>query len=494
MVQTVKDEFGRIHNFPDEATPDQITQAMKQLPSPGLRGSAEIFGTGLRQGIESLIGIPHEMARGSAEYRAPEYPAPEDPIGRLLDEQRRARALEREQSVRAAGQAGMERFPSSEDVSGFITEQTGLTPVQPQQPSGRILRAVGQGIGSGAVFGPAGTLGGAVGAGAAQGAAEAGAPEWAQTAIGIAAPILGGRFGTPKPKPTTRAALRAQADAAYDASRAAGLSVADTAIGRMASDIAAEAKRAGIDPTLHPKATAALGRIEKATGQQMSLEEIDTLRQIVGDARGSVDAGERRIGQIMAEKLDDFLDGLQPSDIAGGDKVAVAKINEARERWNRMRRTETIEDALKTAQHRASVSGSGGNINNAMRQEIRKILDNKKAVRPFSKDERALMERVVQGAPVENLLRLAGKLSPEGNGLMMALGLGATAANPMFALAAGGGMVSKRLADAATRRNVERLRDLVASGQVPQGSLTPTHRQLLDALRRSAGGAAAQTQ
>lgn len=379
-----------------------------------------------------------------------------------------------------------------EKVTGFMQDKLGKF-AEPKTTTDRMLQSVGQGVGGGLAFGPLGVAGGAAGGAASQGAAELGAPEWAQVAAGIGVPLLlGGRPGVPASKVKASAGLKAEADAAYAASSAAGLQVSDTAMGRMASDIAAEAKRAGIDPTLHPKATTALGRIEQASGKPLSLEEIDTLRQIVGDARGSIEAGERRIGQIMADKLDDFLDNLQPSDIAAGDKAGVAKINEARERWNRMRRTEAIEDAITVAQHRTAASGSGGNVNNAIRQEIRKILDNPRKVRPFSAEERKLMERVVMGSPVENLLRLGGKLSPEGNGLMMALGLGATAANPMFALAAGGGMVSKRLADSATRRNVERLRDLVAGGQIPKGSLTPTQQQMLDALKRIGGGAMSQ--
>lgn len=469
------------------AAPDPST------PSPGIRGTAEIFGTGVRQGLETLASMPREMLAQGAQYRYPEQPIAQDPVGRAYDEARRQKGLQTEQSVRAMGQFAQERLPGAQELSQMVTGATGLHPVEPKEASGRILQAAGQGVGAGALFGPAGLAGGAFGGAASQGAAEAGAPPWAQTAIGVAAPLLMGRFGTPKPKPVARADLKSQADAAYTASRAAGLQVADTAMGRMASDIAAEAKRAGIDPTLHPKATTALARIEKASGQPLSLEEIDTLRQIVGDARGSIEAGERRIGQIMADKLDDFLDNLQPSDIASGDKAGVAKINEARERWNRMRRTETIEDAVTTAQHRTAATGSGGNVNNAIRQEIRKILDNKRAVRPFSAEERKLMERVVMGSPVENLLRLGGKLSPEGNGLMAALGIGATATNPLFGLAAGGGMISKRLADAATRRNVERLRDLVASGQVPKGTLTPTQQQMIDALKRIGGGALSQT-
>lgn len=78
------------------------------------------------------------------------------------------------------------------------------------------------------------------------------------------------------------------------------------------------------------------------------------------------------------------------------------------------------------------------------------------------------MERVVKGGPVQNLARLLGKLSPQGNGLMLLLhGTGGIATGgatvPLAALGAG----AKKLADQATPRNVDALLNAVRLGHVP---------------------------
>jgi len=82
----------------------------------------------------------------------------------------------------------------------------------------------------------------------------------------------------------------------------------------------------------------------------------------------------------------------------------------------------------------------------------------------FSKEELASMEKIVTGGDRQNALRLLGKLSPSGNGLMAALGLGATMANPAAAIVPGVGLAAKTMADRMTKKAVDDLTRQVRTG------------------------------
>jgi hypothetical protein len=82
----------------------------------------------------------------------------------------------------------------------------------------------------------------------------------------------------------------------------------------------------------------------------------------------------------------------------------------------------------------------------------------------MSRQERAAAERVVRGTKTQNALRQVGKLSPTGNGLMTAMGIGGTMVNPVLGVPALVGVGAKALADRGTIKNVERLSQIIRSG------------------------------
>jgi hypothetical protein len=120
---------------------------------------------------------------------------------------------------------------------------------------------------------------------------------------------------------------------------------------------------------------------------------------------------------------------------------------------------------LDRADRRAGSTGSGGNVENATRQELRKILDNKKLMRGFKPDELDAIRTAVMGSGTQNTLRLLGKMSPQGSGLMAALGLGWVAAMPEVAVPAMLiGASAKKGAEVMTKANAEYAKRLIASG------------------------------
>ena len=263
--------------------------------------------------------------------------------------------------------------------------------------------------------------------------------------------------------------LKTMAQAAYKRADEAGLTVSGPSLKRMAIGATVAAKRAGIDPDLHPKATAVLKRLvgQGESDQPMTLREMDTLRQVVKDAAASPDAGERRIAQILIGRLDEYMGGLTPKDVVAGDpKAAVASIREARSLWSRLRKAEIIDEIFEKAHNAVGANYSSAGLETALRQKFRALADNPKKMRQFTKEEQGAIRRVVRGGPVENVVRLIGKMAPRGvisGGFN--IGVGATMGPAAGVASTIVGEVARRKASAMTQRNAERVGEMVRRGQ-----------------------------
>lgn len=299
--------------------------------------------------------------------------------------------------------------------------------------------------------------------------------------LGLGAPVAAAGVGKAVGAVTDRATrsavpaiddLRAQAQSLYDQADNMGIRIGQPSFAKFAQDTAQKVGNAGIDPTIHPAATAALRRIEQAAGSQPTLGETEILRRIIGGARGSMNADERRIASIMQEQLDDYVTKLQPADVVSGNpSMAAITLAQARNLWSRAAKAQTIEDALYGADLGSAATGSGGNIDNATRQKIKSILLNAKQ-RGFTPEEREAMEKLVKGSKGQNALRLAGKLSPQGNGLMAALGVGGAMTNPVLGIPSLVGLGAKAGSEAMTKANATFLQRLILNGGAPAQSQT----------------------
>ena len=82
------------------------------------------------------------------------------------------------------------------------------------------------------------------------------------------------------------------------------------------------------------------------------------------------------------------------------------------------------------------------------------------------------MEQLVAGNLSENMLRLLGKLSPSGNGLMIALNVGAIALNPAFLTATIAGYGAQKAGSALMQRNLNKVRDTIMQNAKPNTKIT----------------------
>lgn len=316
---------------------------------------------------------------------------------------------------------------------------------------------------SGAIYGgtDAAIQGQNIGQGAALGAGAGLIGQGAASALTGAASRVAGAFNR-RPQIPTQPELREAANRAYAASEQAGVVVRPDAVTRLRQNVEKSLAEFGYAPEIQPGVAGVLNGLARAEGQNVTLKGLDTLRKTAGHLRGSSDASTRAVGNRLVNEIDDFLRNLGPADVLTGNSSAgVGALQEARRLWQRSAKADTLADALGKAELRAASTGSGGNIDNATRQNVRRVLEKGRGWTP---DEQAALREIVTGTPSQNALRQAGKLAPGGNGLMTALNLGAVVANPWMALASAGGAASKYAADRMTGAAVKRAEDLILSG------------------------------
>jgi hypothetical protein len=298
--------------------------------------------------------------------------------------------------------------------------------------------------------------------------------------------------------PTTTE-IRNQAQRAYRQAEAAGVTYDPAAVTQFGDDLATALRREGFDADLHPKANAALRRIQEA-GQPtapVTFEDLDILRRVARGARLSTDADERRIGRMIIEKLDSF--ALRPPSgavVSGDERAAGTAIREARSLWSRMSKSSEIEDLVENA--KLSAQGSGGRLDEAIRAQFASLArDIHKGRNPgFTPEEVANIERIAKGETMRFGTAALSALAPSSSlrGLTTAAtqaGGMALAANDPYAAAfaiptMAAGMGARGARNAMAQIDAARLAAGVRRGDVtapfaarPVPLMSPTLQQIL---------------
>lgn len=280
---------------------------------------------------------------------------------------------------------------------------------------------------------------------------------------GVASVRPGNIFAPKAARPDIVPALRAEKDAAYQAVDKSGARYAAGGLKGLFSEIDATAQANNINPQLHPRASAMLADL-KARRNSMSLTELDQLRQVVRrDVVNRGDEAEAFFGKQMIAAIDQFIDSASGKLLnTGSGPQAAETISAARGANTQYRKAEAVTDAVEAARLRASSTGTGGNADNAIRQNLRRVLEETANLTP---EERAVLQTAVKGGPVQNALRIAGKLSPTSGAmpLMASLGGAGLSGGKTLALSAAG-YGAKLAADAITTQNVDKVLQVIASG------------------------------
>jgi hypothetical protein len=225
------------------------------------------------------------------------------------------------------------------------------------------------------------------------------------------APFAAGATSRLTQKPSVND-LKAQASEQYDIAKLSGFQFKNNAFKKNAIDIQTTLKQEGFDKDLHPNINAAINRLVK-DGTPKTLQNVETLRKVAKAPAASINADERRLAQVMIEKLDDFVENAQPNQImAGKNTNANSVLKDARKFYSQAKKGEILDDIFNSAELRSEANYSQSGMENALRRKLVNLADNKKLMRTFTKEEQADIIKTAKGGPIQNTLRWAGKLSP----------------------------------------------------------------------------------
>ena len=290
---------------------------------------------------------------------------------------------------------------------------------------------------------------------------------------GVGGSMTAARLGTKVGKAPTMDDLRSRQSEAYGAvdSSQARLSAAERQ--GLLDQMRGRTNAMDMDEFMHPRANRTMERMNSLEPAPR-IADVEKKRRLVGrDVAGSLDPSEAAIGQGMKDEIDTYLKNLAGSGNLGDDASAtLSHLQQGRELTSRIKKAEAITGAVTKAGRRAASSDTGGNAVNTTRQNIRAMLDDPKKSRGYNPAERAQMESIVRGTPSINMGRMLGRLSPSAGDLPMMGNMAAMAGGAMggpsgFMLGAVPGvvgMVAKRTAEGATKRQIRRLLDTVQNG------------------------------
>lgn len=421
--------------------------------------------SGLGQGVAAVAGLPGDIGK-AVQYVG-------DKIQGYFDPE----TLKKMQAARQNMPANVVPAPpSSADINRGIQSVTGQYH-EPQTTAGDYARTIASF--APAAIAPGGTIAraarvvvpGAASETAGQATKGTQLEPYARTIGALAGGAVQGvgeaalTANRPTPGVPTTSELKQAAHGQYAKADNAGLIVKGDSMKGMATDLGATLANEGMDATLHPKATAVYKNINNAN-DNTTLKGIDILRQQAGDAAGSLDPAERRLGRIIKDHIDDFVGNLKPEDVVQGDAQGAAdSITNARDLWSRASKGEIIDNAIQKAKNSASMfTGSG--LENSLRTRFRQLSNNDRVMRRFSPDEQDAIQQVASGTAIGNALRFLGKFSPHGYlNTMMTGGAGYELGGPVGAAAAlGAGELGRVGATAITTKNARLASELVRQG------------------------------
>lgn len=215
-----------------------------------------------------------------------------------------------------------------------------------------------------------------------------------------------------------------------------------------------------------------LGRLDNApAGSTVTGNNLQGLRRELQEVAGQRGPDFQATSDAKAAtKAIDELDrliasGISKNDVVKGDPAAAARVwEEARANWSQYAKMRAADKRQMLADTQATGAHSGRNFDNNMRQKMRDIIAGP-AGRSFTgPGEREAVERIGQGSPERNSMRTVANLLGGGGGLGAST-VGSLAAigtsNPWMLATIPVGMGAKGIQNAATRRDLDRLNEVL---------------------------------
>ena len=261
----------------------------------------------------------------------------------------------------------------------------------------------------------------------------------------------------------TPEALQRQGSQLFEAAEKSGIrfksadydSFVDTALSRMVDE--------GADKILSPKVSRVADILADSKGSTPSIQQMSILRRQFGNAAGSTDKAEARLGAIGVDLVDEFVES--------GASTVGGTLGEARGIWSRLKKSEIIDTAIENA------GAAQAGIEAGLRAEFKTLwrARNSSKMRGFTDAEMAAIKAVATGNVTTNTLRRIGSLGgglDQGRNMLNLMGGvagGAAVGGPVgAAMVPAAGYVAARLAKSQTQGRAALARAITARGETPR--------------------------
>lgn len=177
-------------------------------------------------------------------------------------------------------------------------------------------------------------------------------------------------------------------------------------VGDLASDLGGRLRNANIRAADMPM-------LEELTMHQgpMTLSQLQRIRTNAAELARDADPNNRRMAGVVLGAIDDYVGRNDPALTS----LAPGEVNDlwrqARQHWRTAALTDDLGWNVAKAERRAQSTNSGGNAENAIRQNVRSVVDRVTkpgAYNPYGPQTMQQMENIVEGTRGQNALRATG--------------------------------------------------------------------------------------
>jgi hypothetical protein len=269
--------------------------------------------------------------------------------------------------------------------------------------------------------------------------------------------------------------LESKASQLFKEARDSGVQLDPKTFAGNMGQIAKDLRNEGYDPRLYPKIAVALGELKNIKTSK-DFNELNTLRKFIMGAQKSVDPEEMRLATMLKADFDNYLANIPDAAVIGGSKEGLAAWKEARDTYTKLSKADIFTEMLEKAKlekHKLTQSGT----ENALFRELRKLAENPKRMRLFSKAEQEAILEAGKGGNIQNAMRFMSRFTPTGPVSGMFAG-GAMLANPAVAIPfEAASVLSKAGATKIRKDSVNQLAAMMRAGYKPEMVSNPRFSQ-----------------
>ena len=305
---------------------------------------------------------------------------------------------------------------------------------------------------------------------------------------GVGGTLAGGR--TPRPL-LTGEDIRNQAKQFYRQAQRQGVYILPNVADDLANQLETTLQRQGAAITQRDRAPIlrVIRDLRNRPHSDLSFEELEKLRSDLGMVGRSAETGKvtavgaqaNRMAGIVQDKLDDFFDSLDLTQVSSGDpQRAVELVKQARQQYKNARKGEILEQVLT----KIDVGTGKKPPIQDLQERLAPIVSDKRLMSKFSTKEREVLESLQKGTLTENTLKTFGELAPELN-VTKILGYAvpttaAASTNPAYlagiAGIGGAALASRAMANRMALRRASDVAENVLAGRPPPGAMERTAR------------------